>query len=99
MFLVCAVSVHAQQPQSDSPAVTAEQQKAFKEVVLVAEKAKAELDAAQLRLDAAQARAQATLYQIMALLKISPSEYKAVLSDAGELRFEQLKTPEPVKKE
>ncbi|HEV7373331.1 MAG TPA: hypothetical protein VGN95_01320 [Pyrinomonadaceae bacterium] len=105
MIIVCAGVVSAQQPTTATsekqsvPVVTTEQQKALSEAIAVADKAKAELDAAQMRFALAQTKAQGLLYQIMALLKISPAEWKPVLSQTGELTFEQIKTPEPVKKE
>jgi hypothetical protein len=72
-------------------------QAAFKEALAQADKATREAQLAQARAEAAQNRAQALLYQIMALLKLSPEEWKPVVDEKG-LRFEQVKSPESAKK-
>lgn len=82
--------------QKELPAETvrpsAEQQKQFAELVEQVEKAKAEAETAAARFEAAQARSTALLYQIMALLKLSPAEYRPILKE-GVLTFERIQAP------
>ena len=94
LLLACVTVASAQETkQKELPAETvlpsAEQQKQFAELVEQVEKAKAEADAAAARFEAARARSTALLYQIMALLKLSPAEYHPVLKE-GVLTFEHI---------
>jgi hypothetical protein len=75
-----------QQPaklQNEATTVSPEMQRTFRQ-------AQKEVELAQSRLEAVQSQAQALVFQIMALLKLSPSEYKAVLNKEGELQFEKI---------
>ncbi|HYY94057.1 MAG TPA: hypothetical protein VE713_06025 [Pyrinomonadaceae bacterium] len=95
----CALAT-AQQPRQAAP--TQPQQKpatqesapevpaAWAEAV---QKAQAEAELLKAKAEAAQARAEGLLYQVMALLKLSPAEWRPVL-DAKGLRFERV-TPSP----
>lgn len=102
-FLSVALSAHAQTGAASTPPpytdkagevvnVTPEQQKAMTDALALADKVKLEADAAAARLETAQARAQGLLYQIMALLKISPADYDPVFDQQG-LHFKRKPSP------
>lgn len=97
-LITCASVALSQQsqevtPKASAPQPTAEQQKAVVEALAKVEKADAEKRAAEERLELERTRAQMLIYQIMAILRISPVEFRPVLSEAGELRFEKISPP------
>jgi hypothetical protein len=87
-----APSVSGQQGPS-VPQPTSEQQREFAEAVRQTQEANKDMEAAEARLEAARARAQASLFRVMATLKLSPEEYRAVLTNEGRLTFEKIPTP------
>ena len=92
LSLFCAASAAAQdRPKVEQvPQPTAEQQLDFAEAVRQTQEAKKDVEAAEARLEAARARAQATLFRVMATLKLSPDEYRAVMTNEGRLTFEKI---------
>ncbi|HEY0003746.1 MAG TPA: hypothetical protein VGB17_02960 [Pyrinomonadaceae bacterium] len=91
-ILALSVTIAAQGKQ-EAPQPSIEQQRAIAEAITQAEASKKDLDAAQARYEASQAKLTAVLYRIMALLKLSPDEYKPVMSEGG-LKFEKIEKKE-----
>jgi protein-disulfide isomerase len=85
-----SADAQTKQVQAETPSVvTPDQQQAFTEAVQIAQTAQTQADAAQARLEAAQARIQAIVFKVMATLKLSPDDFRAVLKE-GKLSFERI---------
>jgi hypothetical protein len=91
LCVVASAQQKPAQPQQQKPAATA--QAAPPEVPPAwAEQVKSAMTEAELlkaKAEAAQAKAEGLVYQVMALLKLSPEEWKPVLDGKG-LRFERI---------
>jgi membrane-bound lytic murein transglycosylase B len=86
LVLLCCVAATAQdkpKAETTAPVLTQEQQRQLAQAVTQAREAQLQAEAAQAKLDAARAQVEATVYRIMALLKVSPEDYELKAGQGG----------------